>query len=152
MITKDFTIKIIDLGFGINLAGRVRDSFNRTVLGAEVYRPPEMNDKKAYQGQDTDIFSFGVMMLAMSLFCYPFRTASMDDDDYRKLCDQPEFFWPKYEQSNVFSQDFKSLIGLTTAKSPELRIPMADLLGHKWMRGEVIKKEDFAAKYNYIMD
>ena len=29
---------------------------------------------------------------------------------------------------------------------------MADLLGHKWMRGEVTKKEDFVAKYNPIME
>ena len=28
---------------------------------------------------------------------------------------------------------------------------MTDLIGHKWMRGESTKKEDFAAKYNHVL-
>ena len=52
----------------------------------------------------------------------------------------------------MYSEEFKSFISLTTAQSPELRLTMADLLGHKWMRGEFTKKEDFAAKYNSIME
>ena len=97
MITENFTIKVIDLGFGINLAGRNQDGFNRTKLGAESYMAPEMLAKKSYQGQDIDIFSFGTMILVLSLFCFPFKDASMDDVGYNYLCKQPDIFWASFE-------------------------------------------------------
>ena len=84
---------------------------------------------------------------------YPFTDASMDDDGYKRLCEKPAEFWNNYERrGKVYSEDFKSFISLTTAPSPELRLTMADLLGHKWMRGQFTKREDFAAKYDPIME
>ena len=92
------------------------------------------------------------MLLVLSLMSYPYIDASMDDDGYYKLCSKPAEFWKIHEQGGrVFSEDFKSFIGLMTASSPELRATMADLIGHKWMRGQFTKIEDFAAKYNPVM-
>ena len=114
---------------------------------------PEIIARKPYQGQDIDIFAYGTMLLVLSLMDYPFTDASMDDDGYKRLCEKPADFWNNYERrGKVYSEDFKSFISLTTAPSPELRLTMTDLLGHKWMRGQFTKKDDFAAKYNPIME
>jgi len=51
MITKDFKVKIIDLGFGIPLAGRTEKGFTNTRLGTPMYMAPEIHDKQTpYQG------------------------------------------------------------------------------------------------------
>ena len=114
---------------------------------------PEILERKPYQGTDIDIFSFGTMLLVLSLMDYPYADASMDDHGYKTLCEKPVDFWAGYaNKGKVYSDDFKSFISLTTAPSPDLRVTMADLLGHSWMRGEFTKKEDFAAKYNPIME
>lgn len=42
MLTEDFTIKVIDLGYGVNLSGKKQDGFNRTTLGTETYMAPEI--------------------------------------------------------------------------------------------------------------
>ena len=42
MLTEDFTIKIIDLGYGVSLSGRNQDGFSRTSLGTETYMAPEI--------------------------------------------------------------------------------------------------------------
>lgn len=91
-------------------------------------------------------------MLILRLMDYPFTDASMDDEMYKNLCEKPADFWNVYERrGKVVSDEFKSLIGLLTAPAPELRAPMADLLGHAWMRGQSTKREDFAEKYDHIM-
>ena len=93
------------------------------------------------------------MLLVLSLMDYPYTDASMEDHGYKTLCEKPNEFWANYaRKGRVYSEDFKNFISLTTAPSPELRVTMADLLGHAWMRGEFTKREDFAAKYNHIME
>ena len=116
MITKDFTIKVIDLGYGLHLAGRRQDGFNRTYFGTETYKAPEILARKPYQGQDVDIFAYGTMLLVLSLMTYPFVDASMDDYRYQKLVQNPADFWQDHAaRGKVYSEDFKSFIGLTTA-------------------------------------
>ena len=67
MITKEFAIKIIDLGFAVSLSGHTSDGFNRTRLGTEGYMAPEIVEGKPYQGSDIDIFAFGTMLLVLRI-------------------------------------------------------------------------------------
>ena len=75
MLTSDYNVKIIDLGYGVKLAGRKTDGFNRTKLGTEGYMAPEIVNEEPYQGQDIDLFALGVMMLVLRLMDYPFDVA-----------------------------------------------------------------------------
>ena len=45
ILTENFDIKLIDLGYGISLSGRVQDGFNRTTLGTPMYMAPEIVNK-----------------------------------------------------------------------------------------------------------
>ena len=41
-------MKLIDLGYGVKLAGNETDGFNRTRLGTEGYMAPEIVGGRAY--------------------------------------------------------------------------------------------------------
>ena len=47
MITTDYKIKVIDLGFGIPLAGRKGKGYMNTRLGTPMYMAPEIRSKDA---------------------------------------------------------------------------------------------------------
>jgi len=49
------------------------------------------------------------------------------------------------------TEDFKELIEGMLAYNPTTRPTMADILGHRWMRGNVCTKEEFAAKCKSFM-
>ena len=46
MITKDFKIKVIDLGFGVPLAGKEGGGFMKSDLGTPMYKAPEIRDRE----------------------------------------------------------------------------------------------------------
>ena len=48
MLTSTYDVKLIDLGYGIKLAGNMTDGFNRTRLGTEGYMAPEIVGGRAY--------------------------------------------------------------------------------------------------------
>ena len=48
IFTHNYEIKLIDLGYGISLAGRQEDGFNRTRLGTKMYMAPEVVENQPY--------------------------------------------------------------------------------------------------------
>ena len=72
MLTEDFEVKIIDLGYWIFLAGNHGNGFTSTQLGTNMYMAPEIVENKPYQGSNVDIFAFGVMLLTVKSMIYPF--------------------------------------------------------------------------------
>lgn len=73
ILTDNFDIKLIDLGYGVSLSGRETDGFNRTTLGTPMYMAPEIVNKQPYQGADVDLFAFGVTLMVARLVAYPFN-------------------------------------------------------------------------------
>jgi len=72
ILTDNFDIKLIDLGYGVSLSGNKSDGFNRTTLGTPMYMAPEIVNKQPYQGSDIDLFAFGVTLMVARLVAYPF--------------------------------------------------------------------------------
>ena len=143
ILTHDYKVKLIDLGYGIPLSGRDGSQFMRTYCGSRIYMAPEIigqqyGDNKPYQGSDIDIFSFGVMLLSMRCLHYPFEKAYANDQNYFNLMsgDASEF-WNKYGPLKL-TDEFKNLITHLLQEKTPSRIVMADLLGHPWMKGEVV--------------
>jgi len=60
-------------------------------------------------------------------------------------------FWAAYEEQAP-TEDFKDLIEGMLAYNPTSRPTMADILGHRWVRGAVCTKEQFASKCKKFMD
>ena len=104
--------------------------------------------KKPYQGADIDIFSFGVMLLAMRTLHYPFTKAYYTDEKYLNLMSgDSQTFWYTYEKLEL-TPEFKDLVHHLLQEQPSSRITMADLLGHAWMKGEVVTHEQFKARFD----
>lgn len=76
ILTEDYKIKLIDLGYGIPTSGHDGGFFLKTRRGTPTYLPPEIIQNKWYQGQDVDIFCFGVMLLTLCTMRYPFENAN----------------------------------------------------------------------------
>ena len=86
MITEDYKIKLIDIGYGIPLSGREGTYLMNTRRGTPTYMAPEIIQGKPYQGADIDLFSLGVMLITLRTMKYPFNSASSEDDpQYAKL-------------------------------------------------------------------
>ena len=82
MVTKDYKIKVIDLGYGVDMSVK---NVNRTRLGTSGYMAPEIVAGLEYSGYEADIFAFGTMMLVLRVMNYPFDDASPADKNYRCL-------------------------------------------------------------------
>jgi len=150
MITKDFEIKLIDFGYSIALAGRNESGFMKSRVGTFMYMAPEVMDKTVtYQGQDADCFAFGVSLLVAKIMDYPWKKPDRYSGKYETLVDEngtkAEKFWAHYSDCEL-SDEFKGFIESMVAYNPTCRATMADILGHEWMRGKVISKEQFEKK------
>jgi len=143
ILTEDFNIKLIDLGYGISLSGRNEDGFNRTTLGTPMYMAPEIVDKRPYQGSDADLFAFGVTLMVARLVAYPFNNASLNDDKYKLLAgENSALFWKPYKKAVPgLTDEFIHLITSMLQHSPAARPTMADVLGSRWMRGETVTQD-----------
>jgi len=108
ILTEDFKIKLIDLGYGIPLSGRDGSFLLQTRKGTPTYLAPELVAHQPYQGTDIDIFSFGVMVLTLRTMRYPFdQASSVRDEKYKNLMAHDSGpFWRTYAQ-RALSNDFK---------------------------------------------
>ena len=109
-----------------------------------MYMAPEVHDKTVpYQGQDVDVFAFGVAILIAKIMEYPWkkRPDRFGGGNYELLVDdngtKADKFWDSYP-NHTFTEEFKSLIENMLAFNPTSRATIVDILGHEWMRGEVI--------------
>ena len=147
LLTNDFQVKIIDFGFGIELAGRTGHGFASTYLGTPMYMCPEIVSRDQYQASDADLFALGVTLIVARLVTYPFDNASREDPKYMKIVGDKtnsNNFWAAYRKAIPgISQEFVDLVTAMIAEQPAGRPTMAEFLGHPWMRGQTISQDEF---------
>ena len=109
MLTEDFDVKIIDMGYWVALSGSHKNGFTSTQLGTNMYMAPEIVEKRPYQSQDVDVFAFGVMLLTVKSMIYPFDNAHLGGDmHYTALQHNPEVFWSQVQFSKLdLTPEFK---------------------------------------------
>ena len=81
-------IKVIDFG----LATRVTEESTEihqlsTLAGTPQFQPPEIIERKTYDGKQADMFSIGVILFMMVFKSYPFRIANSQDRLYKMIID-----------------------------------------------------------------
>ena len=98
---------------------------------------PEIIARKPYEGTAIDIFSLGVTFLVARTMTYPFENATTTDYNYMELQHNSADFWAPYKEQYNISDDFIALVSCMLQANPSGRPTMADIIGSKWMRGEV---------------
>lgn len=91
IIDKDYNIKLADFGFSCRYIGNNKKKIPMNtdiMVGTPKTSAPEiMNPKtfKEYYANDLDLFAAGCILFEICMKCLPFKSASMDDEHYRKL-------------------------------------------------------------------
>ena len=124
LIKKNYEIKIIDFGFGMyNPENKLQKFF----CGTPNYMPPEIAEKKPYNGQLADMWSLGI--LVYKIFCADFPFKGKDEKDLYKSIKTGKFtmanYTPDYARKIICS-----LIVLNPAK----RMTCEEVLNSDWLR------------------
>lgn len=120
-------MKICDFGFSTLLSGRDGQGFLHTILGTESYMAPEIHAKKAYKGNEVDLFAAAIILFIMYAGTPPFNKADTKDAYYKLLTTgRHDVFWNAHSKhkpsKEFFSNDFKDLIVKMLAEDPKNRL------------------------------
>ena len=138
LIDKDFNPIICDFGFATE-----NDHLLEEYCGTENYAAPEIFRKKPYDGFKSDIFSLGVILLALNTGKYMFERASIRNDKYIyiiKSSANPNYinlFWNKIQEifpNIIISDDLKALyIQMISFRAID-RPSIQDIYNSEWMK------------------
>jgi serine/threonine protein kinase len=99
LLDKDFNAKIIDFGFAVELEGREKDGYCRSLIGTTSYMAPEILNRQPYQGHVVDLFALGVILFILYAQHPPFTQASTSDSFYKLLAtNRADLFWKMHSQ------------------------------------------------------
>ena len=102
--------------------------------------PPEVIQRRDYDGRKCDIFSLGVVIFAIVVGCFPVEAAVKSDSLYRLIVDQNfEEYWKIFEPGYIkeigepISKEFKILLGKMLNPRPRLRPTIQQVKSDPWM-------------------
>lgn len=112
LVDQNMNLKLADFGFATNKNITQLNSFR----GTQSYMAPEIRQGKVYDGRQTDIFSFGVVLFTLVVGYFPFSKADLKDQFYNFLMngerDQEGVnaeYWNTLKAAHL-STEFKDLI------------------------------------------
>ena len=124
LMTKEYTIKIIDFGFGMyNPENKLQSFF----CGTPNYMAPEIAFKKPYVGQKADCWSLGVLVYKM--FCADFPFKGKNEKDLYKNIKKG-----KFTMANYTPQYIKNIIVNMIELDPNKRLSCQDVLNSDWLK------------------
>ena len=136
----DFDMKISDFGHSIEYNPQLTG-----ICGTDIYEAPEIN--KVYDGYKIDIFSLGPTLMALTYGIQSFELTARISRLYRWAISSDssivQEYWNILKKSNPkieeASADFKDLFLNMIHENPDKRIPIEQILQHKWF-GEISSK------------
>ena len=123
LLDENHNIKVVD--FGLSNTYKSSTDTLKTACGSPCYASPEMIAGKRYLGLDTDIWSLGVILYAMTVGYLPF-----EDPDTNKLYKKIlscEYLVPGYVDKQA-----KDLMKNIMQIDPKKRFNIADIKKHPW--------------------
>ena len=122
LTNDDKILKIIDFGLGNTYE---KGQLLKTGCGSPCYIPPEMIKEMGYNGEETDIWSAGIILYLMLCGTLPFY----EEDNqllYQKII-KGEYTIPKY-----LSEEAKDIIKQILEVDPKKRINFDKIKKHPW--------------------
>lgn len=123
LLDENMNIKIVDFGLS-NTYKKDTDTL-KTACGSPCYASPEMIAGKRYLGIDTDLWSLGVILYAMTVGYLPFEDPDTNKL-YKKILDS-DFITPGYVEKPC-----RELIKSLLKTEPTQRIKIPEIKIHQW--------------------
>lgn len=139
IVDNDMKLKLADFGFATNKNIENLNSFR----GTQSYMAPEIRGGRVYNGKQTDIFSFGVVLFTLIVGFFPFSEAKQDDQFYNFLTSGPrdsnginEAYWRTLKASHL-STEFKDLMQRIFSEDGSLRPTIEQIKEHPWYNNKI---------------
>ncbi|ORY30591.1 hypothetical protein BCR39DRAFT_558583 [Naematelia encephala] len=124
LLDGELHVKLADLGFAReNQKGKLLETF----CGTTGYASPEMLAGRKYLGEETDVWSLGIILYMLLCGGLPF-----DDDDERVMKDL--IMKGEYEEPEWLSEEARSLIRAILRQDPGQRLTIEGILTHPWFK------------------
>ncbi|OCF45920.1 CAMK/CAMKL protein kinase [Kwoniella heveanensis CBS 569] len=130
LLDGELKVKLGDLGFAREWQkGRLMETF----CGTTGYASPEMLSGRKYLGEETDIWSLGIILYILLCGGLPF-----DDDDERVMKDL--ILKGEYEEPEWLSEEARSLIRGMLQQDPAKRLSIDGILTHPWFKMTLVDR------------
>lgn len=123
LLDENMNIKIVDFGLS-NTYKKSTDTL-KTACGSPCYASPEMIAGKRYLGLDTDLWSLGVILYAMTVGYLPFEDPDTNKL-YKKILDS------QYTMPNYVEKPCREMIRNLLMTDPSKRFKLLDIKNHHW--------------------
>ena len=127
LLTKNDTVKSIDLGFAIKCNNK--NEFQNFFCGTLYYMSPEIINKKKYLPYYSDIWSLGVLLYTMIFGKFPFN--ANNNEDLLDLINEGKIEFPNDVKT---SNEVKNLIKRIIVVEPCKRASLNSILNDPWLK------------------
>ena len=144
-VGDNYELKLIDFGFSAKfLTKKNQKKKLMKIVGTPFYIPPEILERKSYDGEKADIFSLGVILFTIMTKNFPFEKININDtsNNDKKLLHkhlkekQYDKYWKlidEYLGIRNFPQKFKNLFVKMVTYNPEERPSIEEIRKDEWM-------------------
>ena len=143
----NFEIKIGDFGLSSSIYRNNEKVLQSGDVGTEGYKAPEIIEGKDYDGEETDEFSFGVLLFVLLNGIKPFPTAEIIDHGskvkqlYRYLVTNSNYYWIIMGKTGL-PLEFIKLFMRMVSYNPNDRPKIREILDDDWFKEITNLKED----------
>ena len=150
LVDEQMNLKLADFGFACYKNIDCLKSYR----GTFTYMAPEIKEGKTYNGQQVDLFSFGVILFIIVQGIFPFKEARTEEYFYNLLTTgQTDLYFQKTNGTGL-SAEFKDLILALFSYDGAKRPSISQIRQHPWLNKpgfsmeatRATLKNEFAAK------
>ncbi len=149
LVDEDFEPRLGDFGSACPLVAPDGGHKLEDVVGTRGYMAPEMSAHKPYDGVKADLFSLGVVLLALVLGTAPFHDDVLTDAQYKRFCDDNPRFWAELAKNrlNPFLASFQTVINGLLALDPNDRTSTAEVKETVWYKAPSATAKEVQAEF-----
>ena len=139
LVGDNLSVKLCDFGSSKSFLNGNNQKImfkSTTKVGSPFHYPPEILEKKYYDGEKSDIYSAGIALFSLvtRTFPFPLPETTSKDQVYKLISDnKPDEFWKYIDKDKLLSPQFKDLFIKMVAYNPADRITLNQIFNHPYL-------------------